>query len=1050
MRHPEDSEAGTRSETPPRQRPEAVRIWLLGGFRVSVGQRVIGAHAWHLKKAASLVKLLALAPGHRMHRERVMDLLWPDLGKKAASNNLRQTLHAARRALRLDSASGSRYLVSEDQSLVLCPGGNLSVDVEVFEQAAEAASRARDTAAYRTAIELYAGELLPEDLYEEWAEGRRDGLRQTHVRLLVELAGLYEERGEYGRAVEALRKATANDPTLEEAYVGLMRLQALSGRPEGALAEYERLRDVLSRRLGTRPGAATRHLRDEIAAGTFPPTRIASIPQHERTDARKHNLPAPRTSFVGREHELVEVKRALLMTRLLTLTGAGGAGKTRLALEVAKDLVTSYPYGVWLVELAPLTEGELVPQAVAQALGVREQPGKPITATLAEALRRKDMLLILDNCEHLADSVAHLLDTLLDSCPHLRVLATSRETLGVVGEAVRRISSLSVPDTNRLPAVGELTHYDAVRLFLDRARLRLPDFDLTPENGRAVAQVCRGLEGIPLAIELATARVGTLSVRQISERLRDPLHLLSAGGRTTESRQQTLRGTLDWSYELLSESERVLFARLSVFAGGWPLEAIGAGDGIEEGEVLDLLSILVDKSLVVAETSAEDRVRYRMLEPVRQYGQEKLEESGEADAIGRRHALFFLALAEEAEPQLRGSWQGEWLERLEREYGNLQRTLSWALNSGEAELGLRVCGALGEFWYHRGHVSEGRRWLWLALAEREASSVSARAKALALAGWLAWEQGDYEQSEALIGEGLKLYRGLGDTAHVAAALFDLGMAALYQMKCERASAPLEEALALHDMLGDGAGVARTLYGLGMLAWAARQDYERATALYKEGLALAHRAGDNYGILLSLALGTVVSSDQSDYRKARELNKEGLELSRRVEMRRMIAFNLHLSATLASAQEQAVRSARLWGAAKTLREAIGGTFSPLQHYFYGPYIDAARTKLGEAVWEAAFAEGQAMTTEDAVEYALLDKEIALFTPRMPRSQQPATLTRREEEVAALVARGFTNRQIASELSISEHTVANHVAKILRKLGFDSRSQVTVWVVEQRLL
>jgi DNA-binding SARP family transcriptional activator len=356
----------------------AVRIGLLGGFSVSVGDRKVDESAWRLRKAASLLKLLSLAPGHRLHRERVMDLLWPEAGKKAASNNLRQTLHVARKILHPDPEIASRYLSVSGEQLLLCPHGRLWVDAEVFEEAANTARRSKDPSAYRAAIELYSGELLPEDRYEEWAEDRRQGLRQRFLSLLVELARLYVERGtedDLALAVQALQRALAEEPTNEEAHVGLMRLYALSGKQGEALRQYVLLSEALSGGLGAEPSASIRALRDEIAAGRIPvvPTQAAGEPAGETSGgARAHNLPAQRTNFVGREQEMLELKRALTKTRLLTLSGAGGSGKTRLALEVARDVVGAHPDGVWLVELAPLTEGALVPQAMAKALKVAE------------------------------------------------------------------------------------------------------------------------------------------------------------------------------------------------------------------------------------------------------------------------------------------------------------------------------------------------------------------------------------------------------------------------------------------------------------------------------------------------------------------------------------------------------------------------------------------------------------------------------------------------------------------------------------------------------
>jgi predicted ATPase len=380
-----------------------------------------------------------------------------------------------------------------------------------------------------------------------------------------------------------------------------------------------------------------------------------------------HNLPALRSSFVGREREIEEVKRELATTRILTLTGVGGSGKTRLALEVARDLIEAYPDGVWLVEFAPLSEEALVSKAVAEALKVPERPSEPLSDTLVEVLSSRQLLLLVDNCEHLVGAVARLADGLLDSCPRVRILATSREALGVEGEARWLVPPLSVPKPQGAPSSEELEAYGSVRLFVERAGGRDPSFSAGPENAVAVAGICRKLEGIPLAIELAAARMGTLSLEQIAERLEGSLKLLTGGARTAVNRQRTLKGTLDWSHDLLSEPERVLFRRLSTFAGGWTLEAseaVGSGGGVAEGEVLDLLSRLVEKSLVVARGSDQGGARYRLLEPIRQYAREKLEEGDESEEVHHRHAIFFLAFAEEAEPQLRGREDREWLERL--------------------------------------------------------------------------------------------------------------------------------------------------------------------------------------------------------------------------------------------------------------------------------------------------------------------------------------------------------------------------------------------------
>lgn len=1071
-------------------RLDAVRVWLLGGFKVSIGSRTVGGYAWRLRRAAALVKLLALAPGHRLHRDQIVDLLWPDSGRKAASNSLRSTLHAARKVL--DPTTGQRYLASEDASLVLCPGGNLWVDVDAFEEAAANARRSRDPSAYRAALELYAGELLPDDRYEEWTEPKRGELRRLHLDLLVELATRYEARDQYALAVEVLRKVITEEPTNEDAHSGLMRLYALLGRKAEGLAQFERLKEALFTHLGAEPDAKTARLREEIVTGTFPwALAQPSVSSSEQPpgDARP-NLPAPRGNFVGREREILEVKRELAMTRLLTLTGPGGSGKTRLALEVARDLVGAYSDGVWLVELDPLSEEELVPQAVARALGLREQPGKPLDSALIDALREKETLLILDNCEHLIDAAARLAEALLSSCSHLHLLATSREALGVVGETRWSVPPLSVPGSEHPLTVGELERFESARLFADRASKRHPRFELTPENARAVAEICERLEGIPLAIELAAARIGVLSAEQISDRLGQSPKLLTKGERTADHRHSTLRATLDWSYELLGGHEQALFRRLSAFAGGFTLEAaesVGTGGSIDAGDVLELLSMLVDKSLVVAEESWETGARYRLLEPIRQYAREKLSVSGEGEAVGRRHAAFFLALAEEAEPELKGPRQARWLDRLETEHDNFRAALSWSLGRG-VDLGPRIACALRLFWYTRGYLSEGRTYLEAA-ARSDVAPATVRAKALVGLGWIAEPQGDYERASAAYEESLKLYRECDDKKGVASALGDLGSLALDQGDYEQAGSLLEESLRLHRELESREDVIGVLDGLGVLASAkgdrdqsisffsealvlsrglgnvrrtasslgnlgitmlVHGDTEEATVLLEESLAQFRNIGDISNIAVGLVYSALAALTQGDHERARVLCKESLELLQKSENRQLIADCLEVLAAATAAQGRAQRAARLWGAAEALRAEIGVPLQPEDSKLLDPYLAAARLSLGENAWQTSLAEGRAMVPEQSVDYALSAED-----PILPRRAthrwrgNVAALSPRGEEVAILVSRGLTNRQIASELSISEHTVATHITKILKRLGLNSRSSLSSWVAERGL-
>lgn len=948
--------------------------------------------------------MLVLAPGHLLHREQAMSVLWPELGKRAASNNLRRVLHTARRAL--DPDAGSLYLASENESLVLCPEGPLWVDIDAFDAAAATVRHSKVPAAYRAAIELYAGELLPGDRYEDWVEEHRRRLREKYLSLLLGLARAYEDRGNYESAADTLLKIVDDEPTREEAHVSLMRLYALSGRKGESLAQYGILEKVLLRELGIEPSASSRALRQEIAAERFPPEQMGNRKILPEGNVSRHNLPVPRSSFVGRAREMVDVKRELTMTRLLTLTGAGGSGKTRLALEVARDVAGLYPDGVWLVELAPLSEGELVPQAVARVLDVREQPGRPLTDALVEALSSRELLLILDNCEHLVEAAAHLVDHLLDTCSRLRILGTSREPLSIQGEVVWQVKPLSLPDGGA--SVQSLMHYEAVRLFVDRARLRLPSFELTKGNAGAVARVCHKLDGIPLAIELATARMGALAVEQVAQRLEISLDVLSGANRTAEARQQTLRATLDWSHNLLTEAEQELFRRLSVFAGGWTLEAAEAvcsGGDISETErvshppVLDQLAGLVDKSLVVAETGMGSAARYRMLEPIRQYARERLKES-EEEQVRRRHAVFFLALAEAAEPQLRGISQATWLEHLECEHDNFRAALSWALENGEVDLGLRLGGALGDFWHVRGYLNEGRQWLEDALANQDASSAFAQVRALAHAGYLAWAQIDYERATALSEEGLARSRELGDEAGSAAALFVLGLVKMFQKRFEEASTLFEESLALWRERGDTSGVARTLQALGLEA-VARHDYERAMPIHEESLALARKAGDNMGIILALGQGALAAVGRSEHNLAGDLCAEGLALARQPGHPHIVMFILNVWAVLAAAQRRPVHSARVRGAARALGRTIGiADLSPVELHHYGPYFATARSELGETTWEAALSEGGAMGVEEAIEYALKNSSFSISAePEPGRAPTESIFPRDNDEVSA---------------------------------------------------
>jgi predicted ATPase len=575
-------------------------------------------------------------------------------------------------------------------------------------------------------------------------------------------------------------------------------------------------------------------------------------------------------------------------------------------------------------------------------------------------------LLVVDNFEHLLEA-AQEVSALMEACRNLVVLATSRAPLHIRGEQEYPVPPLALPASTLTPTAEEVLDSPSGRLFVERARATSPNFELGEENTAAVSTICWRLAGLPLALELAAAKVRFLSPPDFLTRLD---RALSAGGaRDLPARQRTMRATLDWSYNLLAEEEKALFRRLSVFAGGFTLEAaevVGTAEEADAEAVLKLLGNLVEQSLVLAKPG---EVRYGMLEPVRQYGLERLEHSNEAEEARQRHAEYYLMLAEQAEPELKGSRQVTWLNQLEEEHANLRAALSWVLERRKTDLGLRLVGALGEFWYRRGYLSEGRRWLQAALEQGvETQEASARARALTRVTTIAWGQGDFERAIALGEESLALARDVGDPSSIATACYTVGRAAFFDNRLERAATLVEEAATLQRGLGDTAGLARSLLLLGWTV-AAQRNHDGAMVLREEALALGQRAEDDYTTILSRALGAFAALGLGDHHCARELCEEGVQLSWRRNMRRHTAVHLHVLASLASSQGQPIRSARLWGAAEAIYESINTVFSPLERRLFGPYIATARARLDEEAWEAAWAEGRAMTTEQAVVYAL---------------------------------------------------------------------------------
>ena len=813
---------------------------------------------------------------------------------------------------------------------------------------------------------------------------------------------------------------------------------------------------------------------------------------------RPIHLPRQPGPIIGRAAEIADARQWLqrAYVRLLTFTGPAGVGKTRLAVEVAASLVEEFDHGVFLIDLSPLGEPALVLPTMARTLGVREVPGRPLSERLTHVLEDKRLLLVLDNLEHVVPAAPQVAE-LLAACPGLKFLVTSREVLRVSWEQEFPVPPLGLPDARSLPAPEALARVPAVEFFLARARSVRPDFALTSDSARAVAEICIQLDGLPLAIELAAARIKVLSPQAILSRLQSRLQVLTMGSRDLPARQQTLRAAMDWSYDLLPEAERALLRRLAVFAGGFTLETAGAvcsGEPVNEAQILDHLARLVDKSLV-SNPGHRQAARYRLLETVRQYAEDRLRESGEAGSVQGRHLDWYLDLAERAEPELQGPEQRHWLDRLEQEHDNLRAGLGWALERGNAEAALRLAGALWGFWYVRGYWTEGRRWLETVVAASHAGGRALRAKAVNATAVLMWAQGDYGAAAARCEEGIALCREIGDGSGLA---FSLNLNALilrHRGDYGRATEILEESLGLRRDLGDRWGVASSLNSLGIIA-SYRGDYGGATRFFEESLTLRKDLGDRGGIAESLYFLGIVMFHQGDHRRAagyfehclslfRELGDRsgtastlhnlgmvaqflgesdraarlyGESLSLRADLgdKQGIAECLERLAELARARGEPRRAARLAGAAETVREGRGSGGDPSPPRVVAGGVPGhpdrgAQTKRAAADLAAARAEGRSMSQEQAIEYALAvpasSPALGAGSPKGRAGSTSSPLTLREAEIAALIARGLTNRQIAETLVITEGTAANHVQHILNKLGFDSRAQVAAWAAKQ---
>lgn len=829
-------------------------------------------------------------------------------------------------------------------------------------------------------------------------------------------------------------------PTAANFGESLRRIQVGNGFPVDEMALPPECSSPAGQQVPLRISASP----EGSSSGASPPSTL----QGRRRSIGK--LPLELTSFVGRRRELKEAKDKLSASRLVTLAGVGGVGKTRLAFRVAADTRRAYSDGVCLVELADLNDTALLMDMVAGALMMRERSAQPLEDSIIEYLAERHLLLVLDNCEQLVEAVAGLAEMLLRNCPHLRILATSREPLGIGGETVLRVPPLTIPDTDHGPSLHVLSRYDAVTLFAERAAEAVPGFEVTADNRLAVASICQRLDGLPLPIELAAARLRVMSAEQILDRLVDRYKLLTTSSRGTPTRHQTLRLSMDWSYDLCAPKEQLLWSRLAVFAGSFELDAAEAicADGLAPEDLLDGVASLVDKSILTREETG-GVARFRMLDTVRDYGREKSEQAGECTSLRRKHRDWYLNLVLEMEAEWVSPRQLGWIARIEREQPNLREAMEYALSDAtdrDDQVGLRIATALYPFWLAHGLLTEGRRWLDRTLAQQPHLPTAVRVNALYADSLLAEQQGDFHAGTDLVEEARTLAHHVADPVIHARVAQAEGLLAVSVGDLSRASTLLKKALELFEAQGD---YLQARIGILMaFGWTfeLQGDTARAIACHNQVLEITALHGESmYRTYTLWAMGVAVWR-QGDGARASEYLKQGLRLSRQLDDPVMAASCLEALAWIEGDEQNTKHAVVLMGAAEALRHAVG---SPTVRFprlltHHQECERSARRALGDRAYSAASREGRALSFGEAVAYALGER--ARAAPPSPSTL--TDLTKRERQVAELVAQGLTNKAIADKIVISQRTAQGHVEHILAKLGFTSRAQIAAWVTEQK--
>jgi len=980
-----------------------LQVQLLGEFVVTQG--TITLTTLYAPRLQSLVAWLVLHAGTPQPRAQLAFTFWPDSSEAQARTNLRKAIYHLQQAL----PDAKRFLHITRPTITWRADAPYTLDVAAFMHAA---ATAHTPAAIARAVALYCGDLLPAS-YDDWVAQERERLRHMFAELLNKGIAYCETVGAYAMAVGYAQRLVEHDPLQEAAYRHLVRLQALGGDRAAALATYHTCARVLQHELGVAPSRATRELYEQVVAEHLGTAQVTtSLPVH------CDQLPAPLTPFIGRERDVAAVTALLHRpgVRLVTLAGTGGTGKTRLAIQVASIVCERFRDGVVWVDLSAIHNSALVMPAIARALGVAED-GEQLAERVHAYVRPKQLLVLLDNFEQIV-AAAPEVTAMLEAAPQLVVVTTSREALQVYGEHVWEVPPLTLPDRHHLPPHHVLLHNDAVRLFVYHAQAAHARFVLDPQDDVAVVELCVQLDGLPLAIELAAARINTVPIAAMLEQMHDRLALLAYGWRNKPERHQTLRATIAWSYHLLRTEEQRVFRCMGVFVGGCTEDAAAAVCAARNAPPTDIPAVLrslAAKSLLRYEDGNGAAPRVHMLETIRAYARERLQQSGEAAPLQQRHAQYYFQLASMAEGPITKGEQGGWFERLERDHDNLRAVLHWAQQTGEEALGLHLGAVLVRFWQARGYIGEGRRWLETLLAHNAELPAAVRAQALNDIGTLATQQSEYATAVSMLQHSLALWRTLGNTRQIAFTINNLGNIAMYQGAYSHAQALFEESLALRRELGDTVGIASALNNLGNVALE-QGDYTSAAQFHAESLALRRQTGDTWSIAVSLNNLGLLALNQGNYERTRTTLAESLALFKElgdknsaaftlgnlgfatlyqgtyqqaamlfaeslalfwdVEGKEGMAYALEGLAGVAAAQGYGERAAQLWGAAAGIRDAIGAPLPLIDQASYARFVAMAHAQLDGIAWNTAWQYGQSLSLEYVVAYALHVGDTAL--------------------------------------------------------------------------